>query len=147
MIHKRVKIVFCGPIALGVGCMLLCGCGDHRPPGVDLQGSVTWQGKPVPTGFVVFSPDPAKGSGHQGIAPIQDGRYDTRKEGGRCVAVGPQVAMVAGFDQPDPTKSQTRGARLFLPHEQPVEIKADSSELNLVVPDSVSRLAPNRIEE
>jgi hypothetical protein len=81
------------------------------------------------------------------MAPIKDGRYDTRGEGGRLVSFGPQIVMIAGYDAPAPSSSQPRGVKLFKPHEQPVEITKDSSELNLVVPDSVPRLKPTAAEE
>jgi hypothetical protein len=128
--------------AIICGCnLLLSGCSDNRPPGIDLQGTVTWQGRPVPSGFVVFSPDPTKGgSGHQGMAPIQDGRYDTRFKGGRRVAFGPQIVNISGFDPPDVASGRKRGVRLFLPTDVPVEVSQNSSELNLVVPDRVPRL-------
>jgi hypothetical protein len=86
-------------------------------------------------------------SGHQGMAPIQDGRYDTRFEGGRRVAFGPQMVNISGFDRPDPASSRKRGARLFLPTDIPVDVSKDSSELNLLVPESVPRLKGAPVEE
>jgi hypothetical protein len=89
-------------------------------------------------GYVVFNPDIKQGnSGHQGMAEIKEGRYDTRLTGGRRVATGPQVVSISGFDYPPTSSQQPLGPRLFLPHEETVEPLADSGELNLVVPESV----------
>jgi hypothetical protein len=56
-----------------------CGGGTQR---IRISGQVTFQGKPVPYGNLVFEPDQSKGNrGPQGYAKIQDGRYDTNNAG------------------------------------------------------------------
>ena len=129
-------------------CCLSTGCSRSGPPGVDLHGTVTWKGAPVPRGSVIFSPDTKKGGkGHQGMAPIKDGVYDTRNEKGRRVALGPQIVSIRGYDGENPTKFMPVGYPMFSPHEQPIEVDASSDEINLVVPDTVSGLPKTKGED
>ncbi|HBO43342.1 MAG TPA: hypothetical protein DD670_05295, partial [Planctomycetaceae bacterium] len=66
-----------------------CGKTDSSVPRVDLRGTVTWGGRPVPAGFVIFSPDASKhNSGPQGMAAIVNGKYDTRGTDGRAAVPG-----------------------------------------------------------
>jgi hypothetical protein len=59
---------------------------------------VTFDGKPVPAGQIVFEPDAGSdNSGAQGFAEIRDGKYDTR--GGTGVIGGPHRVRIAGFDR------------------------------------------------
>lgn len=140
---RRLVVAMLSSIPLG-----LSGCGDQGPPGVELWGSITWKGKPIPTGYVVFNPDVKQGnSGHQGIAEIKNGHYDTRSPGGRRVALGRQVVSIAGFDSPPALCDEPRGHRLFLPYEQTIEPPTESGELDLVVPENVLPLPAEPSEE
>jgi hypothetical protein len=46
-----------------------CGAGDGK---VSVTGAVTFDGNPMPDGYVTFTPD---GGGTPAAGPIQDGRY------------------------------------------------------------------------
>ena len=53
--------------------MAMVGCGKTNTgtPRVDLRGNVTWNGRPVPAGYILFSPDASQNnSGPQGMATI-----------------------------------------------------------------------------
>jgi hypothetical protein len=68
--------------------VLLCtGCGTRRKNGVTLTGAVTFNGRPVPAGQVVFLSEGRITS--SGIAVIKDGVY--RTVDGREPVSGPQV--------------------------------------------------------
>lgn len=75
------------------------GChSESGPKAYRLSGEVTYDGKPIPYGQVLFTPDGAAGnSGPQGIANIRDGKYDTAWSEGKGIAGGPTVIRVTGF--------------------------------------------------
>ena len=68
----RTAILFL--ICVLAGCM-----GDPGPKRYRVSGEITFDGKPVPHGEIVFTPDSGQGnSGPQGIAIIQNGHFDTK---------------------------------------------------------------------
>jgi hypothetical protein len=76
---------------------VLTGC-DSGPKTYHLTGAITFQGKPVPAGNILFEPDGSKGNeGQPGYAKIKDGKYDTRLEG-QGVLGGPHQVRITGFD-------------------------------------------------
>jgi hypothetical protein len=67
------------------------------PSHYEVTGTVTYNGVPVPAGFVVFSPDETKNnSGYSTSAEIRDGKYATTK--GRGVRGGPYIATINAYD-------------------------------------------------
>lgn len=82
--------------------LALVGCGG---PGdnitlYDLNGTVTFDGKPVAHGTIQFRPDTSqKNEGPMGTAMIVDGKYDTAAEGGKGVVGGPYIILITGYDQ------------------------------------------------
>ena len=89
----------CLPILLAsVGFLAVAGCGsDDGPKRYDLSGTVTFAGKPIPAGSIVFQPDSSAGnSGPQGVAEIRDGQYDTAD--GKGLIGGPHIVRITGFD-------------------------------------------------
>jgi len=84
---------------------VLPGCfGRSGPERFDVAGTVTHEGRPVPTGRIQFEPDAAQGnSGPAGFAVIENGRFDTASTG-RGTVGGPHRVVIVGFDgnaQPD----------------------------------------------
>ena len=62
----------------GVLTLAMCG-GSESANTVHVSGTVTFAGKPLPIGMIVFEPDASKGNrGLQGHADIRDGKFDTR---------------------------------------------------------------------
>ena len=77
---------------------LLVGCGSGERV-YQLSGKITYKGKPVPSGFVIFEPDGAQGNtGAPGRAEIVDGQYDTRGERGHGIVGGPHRVRIVGMD-------------------------------------------------
>ncbi len=73
-------------------CLVLGGCsGSAGPPRYQLSGKITYDGKPVAFGWMVFSPEQGPG----GSANIEDGRY-TMPEGSGAVG-GPHSIEVVAF--------------------------------------------------
>ncbi len=104
-IHRRVCEQ--GPrrwiAALLLVVAALSGCGPRGPQRFQLEGKVTFGGKPVPSGAIRFEPDSTKGNtGPVGYTPIKDGRYTTAMEGSKGSLKGPIVAFLTGGPAPDP---------------------------------------------
>src|SRR5947207_3360144 len=81
---------------------LLIGCfAENGPTRYRISGTVTFNGQPVPHGEILFTPDSSQGnSGPQGIATIQDGRYDTDGSRAPGVAGGPTIVQVTALADP-----------------------------------------------
>jgi hypothetical protein len=92
---KRLSILATA-LAAVTGAVLLTGCGGEKA--YHLSGTVTFKGKPVPVGQIVFEPDPSAGNkGQAAYAKIKDGHYDTREEGQGTVG-GPHIVTIHGRD-------------------------------------------------
>ena len=78
--------------------LALAGCGGSSgPTRFDLTGTVSYDGKPVPAGFIVFQPDAAAGNSGPGAqADIHDGKYHTLP--GQGTIGGPHVVSISGYD-------------------------------------------------
>jgi hypothetical protein len=87
-------------LIVGLACGLIAaGCG--RDDGWDryrVTGTVTFDGKPIPSGMIVFTPDVSKqNDGPQGVADIKDGKYDTRQSKDQDMVGGPMNVSVTGL--------------------------------------------------
>jgi len=85
--------------------ILMSGCGGDPFERSKMTGTVTFEGKPVPFGEVLFSPDSKRGnSGPSVVAPIApDGTYQTQDQKGAIP--GPTIATITGFaGTPDSVK-------------------------------------------
>lgn len=79
-------------IVLGI----LAGCGG--PKTFPVEGTVTFDGKPVPKGMVTFSPDTEKGNdGRPSVTVIENGNY-LIKPGPHGLLGGAYVVTVNGTD-------------------------------------------------
>jgi hypothetical protein len=90
----------CWKSCLWVGLALVLapvGCGHSGHTRFELSGTVTYDGQPVPVGYIVFTPDKAAGNPGPGSqADIHDGKYSTPS--GLGTIGGPHVVTVFGFD-------------------------------------------------
>ena len=81
-----------------IGLVSLCGCSPGERV-YQLSGTITYAGKPVPAGHVIFEPDNNAGNkGGPGFAKIKDGRYDTSILDGHGVMGGPHIVRIQGMD-------------------------------------------------
>ncbi len=117
-----------GGVALAAALVATAGCSKQEgPTRYRISGTVTLDGKPIPYGEVLFTPDPAKkASGPQGIAPIRDGRYDTAAEGGKGIAGGPTIVRVNGMTGP--------GGKTLCEYETPVDLPRADGTHDIAVP-------------
>jgi len=110
--------------------LVLAGCGSGVSR-YDLQGSVTYQGKPVPAGEVTFSPDTSKGnSGPGAFARIKDGKYQTEDDMG--IVGGPHVVRILGLDGKAVGES-TYGLPLFPEYTTHVDFPKEDSTHDFTV--------------
>ena len=120
----RWRVIALGLLALGAGS----GCGkDGEPKRNRVSGKATFDGKPIPYGEVLITPDGAKkNSGAQGIAPLRNGEYDTAATGGKGYGGGPAVMRVTGFDR--------EGGKLICEQEFQVDLPPGDATHNIDVP-------------
>jgi hypothetical protein len=92
-------------IVLGIWCLAAAvsvpfalGCSKQKGPShYDLSGSITFNGRPLPAGVIIFSPDGSRGNkGPGATAEIKDGVYHTAA--GQGTIGGPHVAAISGYD-------------------------------------------------
>lgn len=128
---------------LPTALLALASCSDKSTGRMDVWGTVTFQGQPVPAGLIVMNPDLGKGNdGPQGMAEIRDGRYDTRSLD-KGAPSGPVIFMIDGFDgvaQGDATS----GKPLFIGHRVELDLPKEPSEQNIAIPDSAAATAKGR---
>lgn len=112
--------------------VLLPGCGGERT--YNVSGTVSFQGKPVPSGHIVFEPDPTSGnSGAPAFAKIKDGHYDTRIDGGHGTIGGSHLIRIHGRDG-IPRGELLNGLPLFRDYETTVDLPKEDGEQNFEVP-------------
>jgi hypothetical protein len=122
---------------------VLAGCGGGGPALHQLEGEVTFNGKPVPYGLIEFEPDTSKGnSGGMGYATIRDGKYDTSAEGGRGVVGGPHTIYFTGMEGEPPEQPaddyvgpvDPAPPMLFRKFSQPHDLPQEDATVDFQVP-------------
>lgn len=123
-------------ISLAGLALLLSGCGDGTQR-VRVSGQVTFEGKLVPYGNIVFEPDQSKGNrGPQGFAKIHDGVFDTNNAGtGPCP--GPQIVTIEGY--PELNTGAGKKSMLVFRYQTTVDLPAQTTTENFEVPASAAR--------
>lgn len=90
----------------------MLGCESRSTTRHHLSGIVTWQGKPVPAGRIIFSPVRTKDFDTDvSYAPITNGHFDTAVKGLGHFG-GPYDLIISGFDGV-PREHAPLGAPLF----------------------------------
>jgi hypothetical protein len=116
---------------------LLSGCGGEKT--YNLSGTVSFQGKPVPRGYIVFEPDTSAGnSGAAAFAKIKDGHYDTRIEDGRGTVGGSHLIRIRGFDG-IPAGELRDGSLLFPDYNTTADLPKDDGTHDFEVPATAKR--------
>ncbi|MDR0337384.1 MAG: hypothetical protein LBI18_09865 [Planctomycetaceae bacterium] len=113
--------------------ILLIGCKPQD--GVtrfDLSGSVTYNGKPIPSGTIMFLPDVTQNNmGSPGFAVIENGQYNTNKKGNSPVG-GPHEIVIDGRDGVAYIDSlgakEPQGKKLFEPYSLRMDLPKKSRE-------------------
>jgi hypothetical protein len=126
-------------ILLGVVVVGLVGCtsGDGQTR-FRVSGDATFDGKPIPFGDVLFTPNGAKkNSGAQGIATIRDGKFDTA-QGGKGVGGGPMIVRVTGLS--------AQGGQLLCEYEYEADLPQQDSAQKIDVPAKAGAKKSNKVD-
>ena len=111
---------------------VLAGCAGERL--YHVSGIVTYQGKPVPAGQIVFEPDASAGNkGPAAFAKIKDGHYDTSLGDSRGTVGGPHLVRIHGRDG-IPRGELLNGLPLFRDYQTKIDLPKKSGEQNFEVP-------------
>ncbi|WP_254510055.1 hypothetical protein [Anatilimnocola floriformis] len=117
-------------------CLAGCGSNSDGPRRYAVSGSVTYQGKPVPKGFITLEPDAVAGnSGPGGGTEIRNGKYNTKVAGG--VVGGAYKVRIVGTDGVKVTVSGEEladGRPLFPPYETTLEFPKQGTVKNFEIP-------------
>jgi len=124
-----------GALALGLAFVALAGC-TSKPPMAQISGTVTFQGKPVPAGYISFTPEAGVGSVR--VCQIKDGVYDSSKEGEPGIFPGKNLVRIEGFDGVK-VKFWGQGKQIFNPVDDVVDIPAGTATRDFVIPESAGK--------
>lgn len=129
-------------ICLGLTALLLFSHGLGCKPGpkvAQIAGTVTFKGKPVPAGYVTFTPDVAAGTLGSVVGfQIQDGKYDSKKNNPPGLTAGTYKIRIAGFDGIKiPMYGQ--GKQIFNPIEDSHVVPDGESTKDFEVPASAGQ--------
>ena len=124
-------------IGLVAVCSLtvIAGCAKQEIKRFRAQGSVTFDGKPVPAGTVYFDPNAQKGNkGPQGYANIVDGKYDTNN-GGQGHVGGAMKIRIVGLSAPAKARTDdTPIPSLFPEFVDTIDLKSADDTRDFAVP-------------
>jgi len=92
---NRLRSLVC--LATAALALPLVGCGPTGPPRYRVEGEATFNGSPIPKGFVLFSGDATQqNDAPQTVVPIDAGKFTAASEKG--VVGGPYIVQVKGYD-------------------------------------------------
>ncbi len=120
-----------GYLTLNVAVLMFySGCNNNKPGYFDVSGTVQLNGKDVPTGRIIFSPDGGKGnSGAQGLVEISQGKITKVI---RPIVGGPHWLEIQAFDGAagkDVEGMVTLGKRLIPIQKAQVDLPRSDVEL------------------
>ena len=100
------------------------GCSKSGRDRYGLSGTVTYAGKPIPIGDMIFKPDSSRGnSGPGSSADVSNGHYQVPSQYG--VVGGPYVVTISGFDRKPVTigeELRPSGSPLFQEYQVSIEL-------------------------
>ncbi|MDZ7618105.1 MAG: hypothetical protein U1E05_13960 [Patescibacteria group bacterium] len=124
---RRMAAWFCLALAT-----VTTGCGQGGPGRYDISGEVTFRGKPVPSGRILFAPDGVQANtGPGSVAEIHNGHYRTRRNLG--AVGGPHLVTIYGTDGTPATED--RDNAMFPEYRTTVEMPAGSAMFDFAVPE------------
>jgi hypothetical protein len=118
---------------------IAAGCSKSEPKTIQLSGKVTFNGQPVPAGYIMFVPDFSQRNYGQGtrMAQIKDGAYDSSTAENPGVHPGPTIIRIAGFDGKKDPPLFPQGRQIFNPCELRETLAAGTKDFE--VPPSAAQ--------
>jgi hypothetical protein len=114
--------------------LLTTGCGG-KPPMSQISGTVTFKGKPIPAGNVMFTPDVSIAGGQIRMFMVTEGAFDSTKDPAPGLMPGKYDVTITGYDgKKIPMFFQ--GKQIFNSVHEPLEVPTGSTKKDFVVPDS-----------
>ena len=103
----------------------------------DVKGLVTFDGEPVPVGYIKFVP--VDNDGIQGYARIEKGRYDTSTGGSaRGIQAGEHLVKIVGYDgvayEDEENEVNGNGTLLFSQYQVKKTFMAEDSQFDVKIP-------------
>ena len=128
-------------VLVAAGLLGSDGCGPPKRELANLSGKITLNGKPVPTGFINFSPDVQGGNtGESRGFEIKDGVYDTAAGPNPGIYPGANKIYIQGFDGKVPEGRNAdfwpKGKQVMNPYTFDLKIETGSNTKDIDVPPS-----------
>jgi len=132
--RKRASCVAFFLAVVSLTLIVVAGCGERAPTLYHVSGTVTFGGKPVPAGSILFEPDTTKGNqGPAGYAQIKDGKYNTQA-GGRGTVGGPHRVRIMGLSGVRIDEDSPEGVPLFPEYTTQVDLPKQNTTQDFDVP-------------
>ena len=113
------------------------GCSGEKPT-TQLSGTVTFKGKPVPSGYINFMPDSTKKVyGEVRMVRIKDGAYATKEGNANGIFPGEAQIVISGFDG-KPLDYYPDGKQIFNPWQTTGTVPAKKGTMDFSVPDAAA---------
>ncbi len=131
---NRQDIPYLAAVALAL--LALVGCRDDGPPRYQIHGRVTYEGRPVPAGRVIFEPDAAAGrKGPAGYADIANGSYRTLS--GKGVVGGPH--QIRAICLSGAAEGELAEGRMLCPeYRTTIDLPLKSTKIDIDIPASLA---------
>jgi len=123
-----------GGAALVAAIALAAGC-SSKPQMAQISGTVTFKGKPVPAGYISFTPEPGKGPVR--VCQIRDGVFDSAQEPEPGVFPGRNEIRIAGFDGVK-VRLWGQGKQIFNPVDDAIDVPSGTSKRDFEIPASAA---------
>jgi len=128
-----IQVIACWGVGI---CLVGCWGGNDGPGRFRVSGTVQYQDRPVPSGYVMFEPDASVGNqGPGAIAAIHQGRFITPP--GKGVVGGPHTVKVVGYPPVEESSAANSvpPSPLFPTYVTTVDFSREQdTEMELVVP-------------
>ena len=123
------SLAILGLVALALGC-------TSKPKLSQISGKVTFKDKPVPAGYVSFTPSVEAGTeGHVRVFMVKDGVYDSSKADEPGIPPGTYNIDIAGFDGKQ-IPMYYQGKQIFNPVKDKLTVPEGISTKDFIVPPS-----------
>lgn len=126
-------LLFGSLLGIGIGCS-----GESSGPVVQLSGSVTYNGSPVPAGYISFSPLSTQKGASVVVSQIKDGVYDTASLPQKGFYPGEVNIQIAGYNG-KAEKFFPQGKQIFNPYSLKDSFNAGVLKKNFEVPASAGK--------
>ena len=100
-----------------------------------LSGTVTFKGKPIPAGNVMFTPDVSVVGGQIRMFMVKDGLYDSSKDPSPGLKAGQYEVTIMGYDGKQ-IPNFFQGKQIFNSVSEAMTVQQGASKKDFNVPDS-----------